>query len=213
MSHYDYPEDEFDARDDDAVAPVGTHRAPVPAWRGWVSLLAVLIIVPLLAWGLVALLGHGAGGSSSTSAATSAATAGSSAAATDAAAASPDAAQSAAPAATTAAAEATPTAEATQAAAADLTKGITIHNGTSTQGLAARTSSKLTNAGFTSVTVSQGIYSPAEPTVTTVYYASADLKATAEAVGSALGVTNVVESAAEAQSNPIVVVLRSDYQE
>ena len=58
MSRYEYPEDEFDAADDEGPVPVGVHRAPVPGWRSWVPLLAVLIIVPLLAWGAVRLLGH-----------------------------------------------------------------------------------------------------------------------------------------------------------
>ena len=58
MSRYEYPEDEFDAADDEGPVPVGVHRAPVPGWRSWVPLLAVLIIVPLLAWGAVQLLGH-----------------------------------------------------------------------------------------------------------------------------------------------------------
>ena len=103
MSRYEYPEDEFDAADDEGPVPVGVHRAPVPGWRSWVPLLAVLIIVPLLAWGAVQLLGrHGA----------------------------------------------RPAAE-----------------------------------------------------------------ATARAVGQALGITNIVESAAEAQSNPIVIVLRTDFEE
>ena len=58
MSRYEYPEDEFDAADDEGPVPVGVHRAPVPGWRSWVPLLAVLIIVPLLAWGAVQLLGR-----------------------------------------------------------------------------------------------------------------------------------------------------------
>ena len=64
MSNYQYPDDEFDAADADGPVPVGVHRAQVPAWRSWIPLLAVLIIVPLVAWGAVALLRHGGAPSS-----------------------------------------------------------------------------------------------------------------------------------------------------
>lgn len=184
MTPYEYPEDEFDSPADDGPDPIGVHREPVPAWRSWLPLLAVLIIVPLLAWGAVSLLGSRSASPTETTT-------------------------------TAAAASATPTAtaSATLAGDADMTTGVTVHNGTSTSGLGTRTGEKLTNAGFTAVTVSQGMYSLAEPTTTTVYYASPDDQSTAEAVAQALGVANVVESATEAQSNPIVVVLRDDYQE
>lgn len=187
MTPYEYPEDEFDSPGDDGPDPIGVHREPVPAWRSWLPLLAVLIIAPLLAWGAVSLLGSRSGSPTETATTMTAA----------------------------AAASATPTAtaSATLAGDADMTTGVTVHNGTSTSGLGTLTGEKLTNAGFTAVTVSQGMYSLAEPTTTTVYYASPDDQSTAEAVARALGVTNVVESATEAQSNPIVVVLRDDYQE
>ena len=86
-------------------------------------------------------------------------------------------------------------------------------NGTTTTGLAARTGSKLENAGFTSVNVADGVYGATDPATTTVFYAAPENASTARAVAGSLGVTNVVESAEEASSNPIVVVLRDDYQE
>ncbi|WP_194785858.1 LytR C-terminal domain-containing protein [Actinomyces haliotis] len=187
MTPYEYPEDEFDEPADDGPAPIGVHREPVPAWRSWLPLLAVLIIVPLLAWGAVSLLGARSGSQTETAATASAVS--------------------------TASATPTATASATLAGDADMTAGITIHNGTITDGLGTRTGEKLTNAGFTAVTVSQGVYSLAEPTASTVYYAAPENKSTAQAVAQALGVTEVVESATEAQSNPIVVVLRDDYKE
>ena len=55
VSNYDYPEDEFDVGEDDGPVPVGVHRAQVPRWRSWVPLLAIIIIVPALAWGAVTL--------------------------------------------------------------------------------------------------------------------------------------------------------------
>ncbi|MDO4900128.1 LytR C-terminal domain-containing protein [Actinomyces sp.] len=202
MSRYDYPDDEFDA-DDDAPVPVGVHRAQVPAWRSWIPLLAILIIVPLLAWGAVGLLGRHATGAGGQSTATAAAPAPGGADDQDT---QTGGQEQGSP-------EATAQATADPAGNADFTTGVTVHNGTDTSGLATRTGEKLNNAGFTSVTVSQGVYDLEEPASTTVYYASEDLVPTAQAVAAALGAGEIVESAEEAQSNPIVVVLRNDYQE
>ena len=66
VSHYDYPDDEFDDGKGAGPAPIGVHRAELPAWRSWVSLLAVLILVPILAWGAVKLLGRSSNSSTST---------------------------------------------------------------------------------------------------------------------------------------------------
>ena len=41
--------------------PWGVHRAQVPRWRSWVPLLAIIIIVPALAWGAVTLIINGKG--------------------------------------------------------------------------------------------------------------------------------------------------------
>lgn len=201
MSNYQYPDDEFDAADADGPVPVGVHRAQVPAWRSWIPLLAVLIIVPLVAWGAVALLRHG-GAPSST------ATSSESGAAPDAPAASTRPADTGdAPAPDASGTPGQPSDN------ADLTTGITVHNGTAVSGLAGRTRSKLGNDGFTSVNVADGVYSATDPATTTVFYAAPENASTARAVADSLGVTNVVESAEEASSNPIVVVLRDDYQE
>ena len=198
MSRYEYPEDEFDAADDEGPVPVGVHRAPVPGWRSWVPLLAVLIIVPLLAWGAVQLLGrHGARPAAEATAAAPAS--GGQAPATG---------QPPATGAPTNGAE--PTAAPTNA---DLTTGVTIHNGAGVNGLGARTGDRLRNVGYTNVEVQQGTYDNASPTTTTIFYADSGTEATARAVGQALGITNIVESAAEAQSNPIVIVLRTDFEE
>jgi len=96
---------------------------------------------------------------------------------------------------------------------ADLTTGVTIHNGAGVNGLGARTGDRLRNVGYTNVEVQQGTYDNASPTTTTIFYADSGTEPTARAVGQALGITNIVESAAEAQSNPIVIVLRTDFEE
>ena len=209
MSRYEYPEDEFDAADDEGPVPVGVHRAPVPGWRSWVPLLAVLIIVPLLAWGAVQLLGrHGARPAAEATAAAPASGGGGGSGA--------PASGGQAPATGQPPATATPTNDARPTSAptnADLTTGVTIHNGAGVNGLGARTGDRLRNVGYTNVEVQQGTYDNASPTTTTIFYADSDTEPTARAVGQALGITNIVESAAEAQSNPIVIVLRTDFEE
>ena len=209
MSRYEYPEDEFDAADDEGPVPVGVHRAPVPGWRSWVPLLAVLIIVPLLAWGAVQLLGrHGARPAAEATAAAPASGGGGGSGA--------PASGGQAPATGQPPATATPTNDARPTSAptnADLTTGVTIHNGAGINGLGGRTGDRLRNAGYTNVEVQQGTYDNASPTTTTIFYADSGTEATARAVGQALGITNIVESAAEAQSNPIVIVLRTDFEE
>ncbi len=209
MSRYEYPEDEFDAADDEGPVPVGVHRAPVPGWRSWVPLLAVLIIVPLLAWGAVQLLGrHGARPAAESTAAAPASGGGGGSGA--------PASGGQAPATGQPPATATPTNDARPTSAptnADLTTGVTIHNGAGINGLGGRTGDRLRNVGYTNVEVQQGTYDNASPTTTTIFYADSDSESTARSVGQALGITNIVESAAEAQSNPIVIVLRTDFEE
>lgn len=204
---YEYPADEFD-EPNDSVLPAGVHRRPLPAWRNWLPLLLIVVIVPALAWGALALF-KVAGGTNS-SVATSIATKMASnkttakAKATTSASAAP---KSNATVITTQAPAPTPTPTPTQSI--DYTVGITVHNGTDTAGLAARAGSSLEGAGFTSVTVSPGVYSQETPTESTVYYASEDREAVAKAVAKELGISNVELSAEQASSNPIVVVLRS----
>lgn len=204
---YEYPADEFD-EPNDSVLPAGVHRRPLPAWRNWLPLLLIVVIVPALAWGALALF-KVAGGTNS-SVATSIATKMASnkttakAKATASASAAP---KSNATVVTTQAPAPTPTPTPTQSI--DYTVGITVHNGTDTAGLAARAGSTLEGAGFTAVTVSPGVYSEQTPTDSTVYYASEDKEAVAKAVAKELGIANVELSAEQASSNPIVVVLRS----
>lgn len=200
---YEYPADEFD-EPNDSVLPAGVHRRPLPAWRNWLPLLLIVVIVPALAWGALALFKVAGGTSSSvaTSIATKMASNKTSAKATTSASAAPK------PNATVITTQApTPTPTPTQSI--DYTVGITVHNGTDTAGLAARAGSTLEGAGFTAVTVSPGVYSQETPTDSTVYYASEDQEPVAKAVAKELGISNVELSAEQASSNPIVVVLRS----
>ena len=204
---YEYPADEFD-EPNDSVLPAGVHRRPLPAWRNWLPLLLIVVIVPALAWGALALF-KVAGGTNS-SVATSIATKMASNKTTAKAKATASASAEAKPKATVITTQApAPTPTPTPTQSIDYTVGITVHNGTDTAGLAGRAGSSLEGAGFTSVTVSPGVYSQETPTESTVYYASEDKEAVAKAVAKELGISNVELSAEQASSNPIVVVLRS----
>ena len=209
VSNYDYPEDEFDVGDDDGPVPVGVHRAQVPRWRSWVPLLAIIIIVPALAWGAVTLFLNGAGGSSSSGAASSSQPAQSGQAGGN-----KNAGNKADNAGNKGgAASAKPSASASPSGNVDFTTRVTVANGTNTDGLAKGASEKLTNGGFTAVEVIPGIYENAEPAQSTVYFSSPQARPAAEEVGKRLGISNVVEGTAEnTQGASIAVILRDDYK-
>ena len=209
VSNYDYPEDEFDVGDDDGPVPVGVHRAQVPRWRSWVPLLAIIIIVPALAWGAVTLFLNGSGGSKSSDAVSSSQPAqGGQAGGNKNADKNADSANNKA-----GAASAKPSASASPSGNVDFTTRVTVANGTNTDGLAKGASEKLTNGGFTAVEVIPGIYENAEPAKSTVYFSSPEARTAAEEIGKRLGISNVVEGTAEnTQDAPIAVILRDDYK-
>ena len=208
VSNYDYPEDEFDVGDDDGPVPVGVHRAQVPRWRSWVPLLAIIIIVPALAWGAVTLFLNGSGGSGSSDAVSSSQPAqGGQAGGNKNADSKGDKGDKGG------AASAKPSASASASGNVDFNTGVSVANGTNTDGLAKGASEKLTNGGFTAVEVIPGIYENAEPAKSTVYFSSPQARPAAEEVGKRLGITNVVEGTAEnTQGATIAVILRDDYK-
>ena len=209
VSNYDYPEDEFDVGDDDGPVPVGVHRAQVPRWRSWVPLLAIIVIVPALAWGAVTLFLNGSGGSGSSDAVSSSQPAqGGQAGGNKNADKNADSANNKA-----GAASAKPSASASPSGNVDFTTRVTVANGTNTDGLAKGASEKLTNGGFTAVEVIPGIYENAEPAKSTVYFSSPEARPAAEEAGKRLGISNVVEGTAEnTQGAPVAVILRDDYK-
>ena len=209
VSNYDYPEDEFDVGDDDGPVPVGVHRAQVPRWRSWVPLLAIIVIVPALAWGAVTLFLNGSGGSGSSDAVSSSQPAqGGQAGGKKNADKNADSANNKA-----GAASAKPSASASPSGNVDFTTRVTVANGTNTDGLAKGASEKLTNGGFTAVEVIPGIYENAEPAKSTVYFSSPEARTAAQEIGKRLGISNVVEGTAEnTQDAPIAVILRDDYK-
>ena len=212
VSNYDYPEDEFDVGDDDGPVPVGVHRAQVPRWRSWAPLLAIIIIVPALAWGAVTLFLNGKGiwdtisGSSDAASASQPAQGGQTGGNKNNK--NADNADNKA-----GAASAKPSASASASGNVDFNTRVTVSNGTNTGGLAKGASEKLTNGGFTSVEVIPGIYENEEPAKSTVYFSSPEARPAAEEVGKRLGISNVVEGTADnAQGAPIAVILRDDYK-
>ena len=209
VSNYDYPEDEFDVGEDDGPVPVGVHRAQVPRWRSWVPLLAIIVIVPALAWGAVTLFLNGSGGSGSSDAVSSSQPAqGGQAGGNKNADKNADSANNKA-----GAASAKPSASASPSGNVDFTTRVTVANGTNTDGLAKGASEKLTNGGFTAVEVIPGIYENAEPAKSTVYFSSPEARTAAQEIGKRLGISNVVEGTAEnTQDAPIAVILRDDYK-
>ena len=213
VSNYDYPEDEFDVGDDDGPVPVGVHRAQVPRWRSWVPLLAIIVIVPALAWGAVTLFLNGKriwetfSGSSDAVSSTQPAQGGQ-AGGNKNADKNADSANNKA-----GAASAKPSASASPSGNVDFTTRVTVANGTNTDGLAKGASEKLTNGGFTAVEVIPGIYENAEPAKSTVYFSSPEARTAAQEIGKRLGISNVVEGTAEnTQDAPIAVILRDDYK-
>ena len=208
VSNYDYPEDEFDVGDDDGPVPVGVHRAQVPRWRSWVPLLAIIIIVPALAWGAVTLFLNGSGGSGSSDAVSSSQPAqGGQAGGNKNADSKGDKGDKGG------AASAKPSASASASGNVDFNTGVSVANGTNTDGLAKGASEKLTNGGFTAVEVIPGIYENAEPAKSTVYFSTPEARSAAEEIGKRLGISNVVEGTAEnTQDAPIAVILRDDYK-
>ena len=208
VSNYDYPEDEFDVGDDDGPVPVGVHRAQVPRWRSWVPLLAIIIIVPALAWGAVTLFLNGSGGSGSSDAVSSSQPAqGGQAGGNKNADNKGDKGDKGG------AASAKPSASASASGNVDFNTGVSVANGTNTDGLAKGASEKLTNGGFTAVEVIPGIYENAEPAKSTVYFSSPEARTAAQEIGKRLGISNVVEGTAEnTQDAPIAVILRDDYK-
>ncbi|WP_324650487.1 LytR C-terminal domain-containing protein [Georgenia sp. H159] len=203
-----YPEDEFDVAGRER-GPQGVHREPPSLLRSLAPFIAVIIIVPLLAWGVVSLIGDD-GGNGGEPAATPTAEA----------TVDPTGDPTGEPATTeppdegTTPAEEEPTAdeETTEPGAGEdviLTTSVSVLNGAGISGIAGDAASQLTAEGFTSVGAAD--YGAAEPTATTLYYRNAELAPTAEAIGELLGISNLVEAPSATQNVEIAIVLRADF--
>lgn len=192
---YPYPDDEFDAPAD-PDAPRGVHRAPRTAWSRWWPFLAVLVLAPVLAYGAVTAWGliNGADDSPGSSTVDDGTTDGG----------------------TTDGTEETP-AEGTEETPVEteeppavepvLSTPVQVLNASGVSGVAARQQAKLQEAGFTAATT--GNSDGEGVTDSTVFYASEDLRSTADLVAQTLGLTAVTLSPEQA-GDGIVVVLRTD---
>jgi hypothetical protein len=185
-----YPEDEFDVPNPDAAR--GVHRAPRSAWSRWWPFVAVLVITPLVAYGLVTLAARQG------DLPTTGSSQGADPAASDSASAPPDAAA-------TEGAGSTPPVE--TAPAVNMAAPVVVLNAAQISGLAKAQATKLTDAGFTAVTT--GNFTGTKPADSVVFYASEELAPTAQLVASTLGITTATLSAADAGTG-ISVVLAKD---
>jgi len=199
---YPYPEDEFDAPPD-PTAPRGVHRAPRSAWSRWWPFLAVLVLAPALAYGIVAFATRGGdlplssgGGSDADDTPTATAPATPGGEATDGE--EPDGE------ATEPASE-EPTQEETVAPEPDLTTSVTVYNAAGIQGLAAKGAERLGAAGFSQVTPTN--FTGTKPAESTVYYATDEDQPAAELVASTLGVPVIQLDPAQAPTGIVVVLV------
>lgn len=197
---YPYPEDEFDAISPDA--PTGVHRAPRSAWSKWWPFLVVVLVVPVLAYGVVEYLSRtdnlpAAGPTQGQEQPQEP---------------GPDEGVDPADPGTgegdglgedPAATEEPPP----PAPEPVLTTPVSVLNGARINGLAGRVSEQLRTAGFTSV--SPGDAGDVVPATSTIYISSEDLRATAELVSTTIGVTEIVVSPPDAGGG-LTVVLVSD---
>ncbi|MDO5726332.1 MAG: LytR C-terminal domain-containing protein [Bowdeniella nasicola] len=197
MSHYE--EDEFDiaARE---RGTGGAHRRVESPWRRYLPLIVVLIVAPLLAWGVMSLLTKDRASvdrspAATTPAATEAAEDnGEQSDETDADADQGD--QS----------EGEPSEEPSEEPADfDRTLSVVVLNGAGINQLASTVAAELEAEGFTNV--KPGDYGSQFPTVTTIYYHSPAERAAAEAIGEKLGISELVESA---EATPAIAIVLRD---
>ena len=192
---YPYPADEFDAPPDPG-APRGVHRVPRSAWSRWWPFLAVIVVVPVLAWGAVTLMANHGGlpnlavpgvtetpSDSATAAATGGATA---------------SAPASAP-----AQSATTTTPPASGGTVDKTVAVKVLNASGVAGAAAKAATKLTNAGFTSVSAGNSTTTVKQ---SVVYYATAAQQPAAALAASTLGITAVTHSPTQAGTGITVVL-------
>lgn len=203
-----YPRDEFDVAGEDM--PVGMHRPQPSRWKAVWPFLAILVIVPLIAWGASVFLTnrHDSGTASQPSSNTVVGSESGDSSAErqsgreDRDSSDGSASGAAAPQAPQSAESATPAAP---EPIIDHNVKISVLNGTGTQGLAARKVSELAEGGFGGA--SAGNADGWVTQVSTVYYEDPTLEPSARAVGEALGISNV-EPTTGLGDPDVVVILR-----
>jgi cytoskeletal protein RodZ len=205
--------------DDRFAAPLeanrrGAHRARPNPVLGFLPIVAVMALVGIVAGGAFALLGGGSllpGGNSPSGSVAGASPLPTTSAPRPSATATTPSATGSATATATAPATATATQPSGGGGTVTKTVKLTILNATkpAVNGLAAKVKVKLQGQGWTvAKTATQTSSSPP----TTVYYATADLRATANALVKALGVGLVQQNPAQAGITGITIVIGNDYQ-
>lgn len=208
--------------EDRYVAPLeanrrGAHRARPNPLLGVLPLIAVAAVVVAVAGGVVALVGGGgllpSGKDKTVAGSTIASSKPAAKPTTPAAKPSTPAAQQSSP-STEPSKSADPSPSDSASAPAgtvDKTVKVTVHNSTSTGGLAKKTSGKLKDAGWEGAKFAPGQSAAVPQTI--VYYATEDLKATAEALVEELGVGVAKQTSKTSRTDgSIGVFLSTDYQ-
>ena len=214
MANESYAPDEFD---NPPAGPVGVHRGPKSLWSRMVPYVVVLVVAAvcgLAVWTLTSgFLENGKlpwqSDSSSVSSSSTSATVESPSAAASSSSASSDAASGAAETSSPSATESSSGASASASSSPVVNKSakITVINGTSRNGYAAKNVTTLANAGYTNASAANPQNRSTLPDESTVWYQNETDKATAEDVASKLGIDNVAQSSGI--STPIVAVLMS----
>ena len=208
-----YPDDEFS---NPTGGPIGVHRGPRSFGRRALPYLVVLLVAALCGLGVFMLISGTLGNqqadsTSTTTSSTQTATQSSSANSTKSSseeASATKSASSTASATASASQSASPSASASTsspAATVNTTTAVTVYNGTTRSGYAATQASTLRNAGYTSVTATNPNNRSTLPSVSTVWYQSADDLATAKDVASKLGISQVTQ--VSGLRTPVVVCL------
>ncbi|MBR6458920.1 MAG: LytR C-terminal domain-containing protein [Actinomycetaceae bacterium] len=208
---YDYPEDEFDRLAKERKV-LGAHREVESKRKWWLAVLAIIVIVPLLAWIFVR-----AGAVDSVTQKQAEPTP--SATATETQSETPTPEPSDTESSSDESEDTTGTDEdedtttddtTTDDAEVDTSIEVRVLNGSQVNGFAATKESQLKEAGFTN-TVADNYGGGSTPTRSTVFYANEADEATAEKVASTLGISEVVLSPQSVSGGEgIVAVLRSD---
>ncbi|WP_026459919.1 LytR C-terminal domain-containing protein [Schaalia suimastitidis] len=203
----EYPKDEFDHVGEDM--PVGMHRPRPSKWKAVLPFLIILIVVPLIGWGVSYLLTSRGIVDSSTLESVQSSTTQSTETTTETTTDTQTSEQTTetttteeTPAETT---TETPVVEQPPAPVITYGANVAVLNGTGITGLAAEKVATLTSGGFTNATADNA--TGWNTTVSTVYYRDASLADTAAEIARILGIGTTTEST-DVGSSDVVVVLK-----
>ncbi|EYR61910.1 hypothetical protein N866_14360 [Actinotalea ferrariae CF5-4] len=203
--HHDYPPDEFDAAAQEE-RPRGVHRAPRSWWSRWGALVAVLVVFPLLAFGVVTWLSEWEGLQRDGTAVEQPQVGASQPAepAEPAEPTEPGPVEGEQPPAEESPTEPAP--EPPPLPEPDLSTPVVVLNATGRGGLAGGGAARLEDAGFTAVT--SGNWDDEDPAASVVLYADPADQGTAAEVAATLGIALVELSEAV---DGVTAVLADDY--